>query len=100
MASSRSARGRQRGTIGWLPTGSARVKVYAGIDQLTGKKLWLRETVPARATDEETQREAEKAITRLLNQVDVQRSPRTEAMVNEPSGSHAGGLSCAVSLRR
>jgi hypothetical protein len=33
--------GRQRGSISWLPSGSARVKVYAGIDQLTGDKLWL-----------------------------------------------------------
>jgi tRNA A37 N6-isopentenylltransferase MiaA len=65
------------------PSGSARVKVYAGIDQLTGKKLWLRETVPARPTQSETKRDAEKAITRLLNQVDEHRSPRTEATVDE-----------------
>ncbi len=83
MASPRSSRGRQRGTIGWLPSGSARVKVYAGIDQVTGKKLWLRETVPAREARKETQREAEEAITRLLDQVDEQRSPRTEATVDE-----------------
>ena len=83
MASPRSARGRQRGTIGWLPSGSARVKVYAGIDQLTGKKLWLRETVPPRTTQAETKREAEKAITRLLHPVDEQRSLRTEATVEE-----------------
>jgi len=30
------------------------VKVYAGLDQLTGKELWLRQTVPARATKWET----------------------------------------------
>src|SRR5689334_6390025 len=74
-------------TIGWLPSGSARVKVYAGIDQLTGKKLWLRETVAARDTRRETEREAEReaerVITRLLNRVDERRSPRTEATVNE-----------------
>jgi hypothetical protein len=40
------------------------VKVYAGIDQLTGKKIWLRETVAARATQSETKHEAQKAITR------------------------------------
>jgi integrase len=57
--------------------------VYAGIDQLTGKKLFLRETVPARATRRETEREAEKVLTRLLNQVDERRNPRTEATVNE-----------------
>ncbi len=83
MASPKSPRGRQRGTIGWLPSGSARVKVYAGIDQLTGKKLWLRETVPARATKRETEREAEKVVTKLLNQIDERRSPRTETTVNQ-----------------
>ena len=61
----------------------ARVKVYAGIDQLTGKKLWLRETVPAHATERETRKEAEKVLTRLLNQVDERRNPRTEATINE-----------------
>jgi hypothetical protein len=37
------------------------VKVYAGIDQLSGEKLWLRETVPARATRREIERETETA---------------------------------------
>jgi len=70
VALSRSSQARQRGCIGWLPSGSARVKVYASVDQLTGKKMWLRETVPARATQRETEREADKVLTRLLNQVD------------------------------
>ncbi len=83
MASPRTPRSRKRGTIAWLPSGSARVKVYAGIDQLTGKKLWLRETVAARVTRRDTEREAERVITRLLNRVDERRSPRTEATVNE-----------------
>ncbi|MDD7941694.1 site-specific integrase [Actinomycetospora lutea] len=77
------AKTRQRGSIGWLPSGSARVKVYAGIDQLTGEKMWLRETVLARATRRETEREAEKVRTRLLNQVDERRNPRTGATVHE-----------------
>ena len=77
------AKTRLRGSIGWLPSGSARVKVYAGIDQLTGEKMWLRETVSARATRRETEREAEKVRTRLLNLVDERRSPRTGATVNE-----------------
>ncbi len=83
MTTARTFRGRRRGTIGWLPSGSARVKVYAGVDQLTGKEIWLRETVKARATRPETKREAERVLTRLLNQVDERRSPRTEATVNE-----------------
>lgn len=63
--------------------GSARVKVYAGVDQLTGQEIWLRETVKARATRRETEREAEKVVTKLTNQVDERRSPKTEATVNE-----------------
>ncbi|WP_098959400.1 site-specific integrase [Pseudonocardia sp. N23] len=76
-------RRRARGNITWLSSGSARVSVYAGVDQLTGKQIRLRETVAARATRRETEREAQKVQTRLLNQVDDRRSPRTEATVNE-----------------
>ena len=50
---------------------------------MTGKEIRLRETVAARATQRETEREATKVQTRLLNQVDERRSPRTEATVNE-----------------
>jgi integrase len=57
--------------------------VYGGIDQLTGKEIRLRETVAAKASRRETEREAQKVQTRLLNQVDERRSPRTEATVNE-----------------
>jgi len=38
---------RQRGEIETLASGSLRVKVYAGIDPLSGKRLYLTETVPA-----------------------------------------------------
>jgi integrase len=74
---------RARGNVYWLPSGSARVTVYGGIDQLTGKRLQLRETVPAQATRRETEKAAEKVQTKLLNQVDERRSPKTEASVNE-----------------
>ncbi len=57
--------------------------MYGGVDHLTGQKMWLRETVPARGTDAETAAEAEKVLTRLLNQVDERRSPRTEVTVNQ-----------------
>jgi integrase len=59
------------------------LSVYGGVDQLTGKEIRLRATVAARASRRETEREAEKVKTRLLNQVDERRSPRTEATVNE-----------------
>ncbi|WP_169732892.1 tyrosine-type recombinase/integrase [Haloechinothrix halophila] len=51
---------------------SLRVKVYAGTDPLTGKRLYLREST----TDE---RVAERILTRLLAQVDEQRNATTRA---------------------
>ncbi len=64
---SRRARGhiRQRG-------GSYQVLVYAGVDPLTGKGHYLTEST-------RDEREAQKILTRLLNQVDERRNPRTRA---------------------
>ena len=50
--------------------------MYGGIDQLTGKRIQLRETVKARDTQRETETEAEKVHVKLLNQVDERRSPQ------------------------
>ena len=74
---------RRRGSIVWLPSGSARVKVYGGVDPITKRPLWLRETVKPQRTKRDTEREAEKVLTKLLNQVDERRSPRTSATVNQ-----------------
>ncbi len=41
--------GRSRGQIEMLPSGALRVRVYAGIDKVTGRRLYLDETVPAGA---------------------------------------------------
>jgi len=61
---------RQRGTI--RRRGNSRqVVVYAGIDPLTGRRMYLREST----TDE---REAERIRTRLLAAVDEQRHARTK----------------------
>ena len=59
MSSPGRRRGR-RGSISWLPGGVARVSVYGGVDQLTGKEIRLRKTVSARSTRRETEREAVK----------------------------------------
>ena len=71
---------RQRGEIETLPSGSLRVRVYAGVDALSGKRNYLVETVPAgpKATAE-----AEKVRRRLVHQVDERRNPRTKATVNQ-----------------
>jgi hypothetical protein len=84
MASGESTERRRRGSIVWLPSGSARVKVYAGVDPVTGEDVWLRETVrKGSRTHRQTEREADKVLTKLLNQVDERRNPRTGASVNQ-----------------
>ena len=67
-----------RGEIEELPSGSYRVRVYAGIDPLSPKRHYLTETVPAgpKAADN-----AERARTRLLSEVDEKRNARTNATV-------------------
>ena len=56
------------------------MRVYAGSDPLTGKRHDLTEVVPP---GPRAAAEAEKVRTRLLNQVDEQRNPRTKATVNQ-----------------
>src|SRR5689334_12636860 len=72
---------KQRGEILALPSGSLKVRVYAGTDAVTGKKNFLTETIPA--THPELVKEAERVRTRFLNQVDEQRGPRTNATVDK-----------------
>jgi integrase len=57
-----------------------RVKVYVGIDPVSKKRLYLEETIPA---GPRAAKEAEKARTRLLAQMDERRNPRTRATVNQ-----------------
>jgi integrase len=80
MVAGRGPRKRTRGEIETLPSGSPRVKVYAGIDPLTKKKHYLSETVPAGPA---AARDAEKVRTRLLAQVDERRNARTKATLNQ-----------------
>ncbi|QJY45110.1 tyrosine-type recombinase/integrase [Pseudonocardia broussonetiae] len=71
---------RQRGEIEKLPSGSLRVRVYAGVDALSGKRNYLIETV---AAGPKATAEAEKVRRRLVHQVDERRNPRTKATVNQ-----------------
>ncbi|MEU5847290.1 tyrosine-type recombinase/integrase [Saccharopolyspora shandongensis] len=81
MASPSKPRKRSRGEIHTLPSGSLRVRVYAGIDPLTGKKHHLTEVIPAGTPN--AAKAAEQARTRLLAQVDERRNPKTRATVNQ-----------------
>jgi integrase len=56
------------------------VRVYGGIDPLTKRQIYLRETIPPGPRAEAT---AEKTLTRLQNQVDEKRHPRTSATINQ-----------------
>src|SRR5690242_14871817 len=67
---------RSRGHIEELPSGSYRATVYAGVDPLTRKPRYLRETA-------KTWSEAEVALTRLQGQVDEQRHPKTNITVGQ-----------------
>src|SRR6266511_2490183 len=80
MTSENGPRKRTRGEIVKLPSGSLRVKVYAGIDPVTKKRYYLDEVVPAgpQAADQ-----AEKLRTKFLNQVDEKRSSRTRATITQ-----------------
>jgi integrase len=71
---------RTRGSIDTLPSGALRIRVYAGRDPLAKRDHYLVEIVPP---GPKAQSEAEKVRTRLLNQVDEQRSPRTRATVGQ-----------------
>jgi hypothetical protein len=63
-----------------LPSGSLQVRVFAGTDPVSKKDLYLTEVVPPGPRQS---REAEQARTRLLNQVDEKRNPKTRATVDQ-----------------
>ena len=60
---------RQRGETEALASGSLRAKIYAGVDPLSGKRVYLTATVPAGLLAE-----AKKIRTRLIGQVDIHAS--------------------------
>ncbi|SDT36357.1 GntR family transcriptional regulator [Jiangella sp. DSM 45060] len=80
MTARSAPRRRSRGQVEVLPSGALRVKVYAGRDPVSKRRFYLTETVPPGPKQE---REAEQARTRLLNQVDEKRNPKTRATVDQ-----------------
>lgn len=85
MASSRAGRRRARGTIDRLPSGVLRVRVYAGEDVVTGRERRLVELIPP---GPKAAKQAEEARTRLLNEVDEERQPKTVATVGQLLDEH------------
>ncbi|MGH3320403.1 MAG: tyrosine-type recombinase/integrase [Streptosporangiaceae bacterium] len=75
-----SRRPRERGSVEKLPSGSVRVRVYAGEDPVTKRRHDLFAVVkpgPKQAA------EVRKAKSRLVSQVEERRNPRTNATVNQ-----------------
>jgi integrase len=81
---------RPRGHIRELRSGSFQAIVYAGVDPLTRKERYLRETAKTYAA-------AELALTKLQSQVDDERHPKTNITVVRRS---TGGWKSSISLRR
>jgi len=69
-------RRRSRGHVEQLPSGNFRAIVYAGVDPLTGKQRYLKETRSTRSR-------AEVALTRLQAEVDEDRHPQTDITVRQ-----------------
>lgn len=90
-------RQRQRGEVITLPSGSLRVKVYAGIDPVTRKRHYLDETVPAGPS---AAKEAERARTKFLNLVDERRSPRSKGTLNDLMDKHLDQLDVDTQTKR
>ena len=90
-------RKRQRGEIEMLPSGSLRVKVYAGVDPVTKRRHYLTETISPGPT---AQRDAEKMRTRFLAQVDEKRNPLTRATMNQLLDRWLDVLDVEVSTRQ
>jgi len=71
--------------------------VYAGVDPLTKKQIYLQETIPPGPKAETA---AEKTLTRLLNQIDEKRNPRTSATVNQLLARYLELLDVGANTRR
>src|SRR5215211_3292519 len=78
-------RGRSRGNIETLASGALRVRVYAGTDVLTGRELYLKQTVPA---GPRARQRAERVLDELVRQVAEGRQPRTNASVRQLLARH------------
>lgn len=84
------------GSISRLPSGSLRVRVYVGVDPVTGRQGYLSETVGAGPT---ARVQAEEACRRLLGRVQRRRCMRTDATVNEVLDRHLALLHCTERTR-
>ena len=78
MPRAQAGRKRTHGSVDRLPSGAYRVRVYGGVDSVSGRRHDLVEIIPPGP-----RAHAEAARTRMLNEVDKRRNPRTSATVNQ-----------------
>ncbi|ODU04289.1 MAG: integrase [Pseudonocardia sp. SCN 72-86] len=71
---------RAKGNIETLPSGALRVSVYAGIDSVSGRRHYLRETIKA---GPDAAAKAEAARLRMLAEVAERRNPRTSSTIDQ-----------------
>jgi integrase len=76
---------RPRGNIEERAGGALRVRVYAGVDVLTGRPHYLKQTIPAGPNACTV---AERARDELIRQVEQGRAPRTNATVSQLLDEH------------
>lgn len=88
---------RARGVIDTLPSGTLRVRVYAGIDPLNGRQVYLTETVP---DGPDAWDAAEAVRVRMVNEINERRNPRTKATVNQLMDRYLELLDVDVTTRR
>jgi integrase len=81
------------GHIERLPSGSWRVKVYAGTDPLTGREIRLRRTC-------KTERAAQIELGKLLEQADAGRQPETDVTVAQLMDRYAEVADWDLSTRK
>jgi hypothetical protein len=81
-----------KGHIQQLPSGSFRVKVYAGIDPVTGKERLLRQTCPDEAA-------AHAALSRMLVEADGGRFPDQHPTLGQALGKYLEVADLEVSTR-
>lgn len=78
-------RPRPRGSIDTLPSGSLRVRVYAGVDILTKRELYLSKIIPAGPN---AGHEAEDVRDKFIRQVVENRQPKTNASLSHLIDKH------------
>lgn len=86
-----------RGSISRLPSGSLRVRVYAGTNPVTGHPRTLTQTIPDGPI---ALADAEAACRRLVDRVREQRQPRTDVTLSELLDRHLALVHASDTTRR